>query len=283
VDREAPLRRRESILERGPLVLRRRSWEAGEPQRVLAVVHGFGEHSGRYDAMASWFAERGFAVHALDLRGHGETPGPRGYVASFEELFADLDAWLDRVRAEHPGRRPVLVGHSMGGLVTAAYTLQRRPAIDALVLSGPALRIAGGGARLALARVLRRIAPRLSLEAGLDLEGLSRDPEVVRAYRADPLVHGRMTTSLAVAMVDAAAATMGAGGGLHVPALMLHGADDPLCAPEGTRAFAEGVSAPGSRLRVYEGLRHEIFNEPERERVYGDVLEWLDGLPAGTP
>lgn len=272
----APLRRRESIIERGPLALQRYGWEGAPAARSLAIVHGFGEHAGRYDAMASWFAGRGFAVHAIDLRGHGRSPGPRGHVRSFDDFLDDVDAWLARVRAEHPERPLVLLGHSMGGLIAATYAVRRQPSIQALVLSGPALELASGGLRLAFARALRRLAPRLALDAGLDAAGLSRDPEVVRAYQADPLVHGRMSASLGVELFDTARATRQAGARLEVPALLLHGGDDPLCSPEGTKAFAADVATPGTRLRIYEGLRHEIFNEPERESIYADVLEWLD-------
>ena len=263
----------------------RRAWIPERPQRVLVLVHGFGEHSGRYEELASWLAARSVAVHAYDQRGHGRTPGRRGHVDRFERLYDDLCAMLEFVAREHPGLPIALLGHSLGGLVVTGCVRERRPPIDRLVVSGPAFRLAPGVSktRIALARLLRRLCPRLSLAAGLDAALLSRDPEVVRRYVEDPWVHGRATAAFAAGAIDAQLRLVEGPAAIPVPMLLLHGEDDGLCSVEGSRAFfarIEHERAPGGELRTYPGLRHEVLNEPEREQVYRDVLAWLAVEPA---
>jgi len=273
------LRRVESYLagSAGSRLFHRAWLPPDPPERVLLLIHGFAEHSGRYEAVGSWFAGRGSAVHAYDHRGHGRSGGRRGHVAHFSELLDDLGGVLEAVGAEHPGLPIYLVGHSMGGLVLAAFLRERRPAVAGAVSSGAALALAERMPRgqLAVARLLRRVTPRLALDAGLDTSALSRDPEVARRYEADPLVFRRLSVSLAVEMFDAAARTAGGGADIHVPMLLLHGAEDRLCPPRGSRELHATLKASGSALRLYPGLRHEIFNEPEAEDVFRDILEWL--------
>jgi len=249
------------------------------------VVHGYAEHSGRYDELATWYARRGLAVHAYDHRGHGRSEGARCHVDRFEQLLDDLDRVLERAREEHPGLPVVLLGHSMGGLVVAAFLADRRPAIAAAVTSGAALAVGPGASRtrLAAARLLRRMTPRLALGSGLDPRALSRDPEVVRRYLEDPLVYRTMTPSLAVELITTIPRVAARAVEVQVPLLLLHGSDDPLCPIEGSRAFHGGLQVPGCGFRAYPGLRHEIFNEPERERVFADLLDWLRAtLPAAA-
>jgi len=262
------------------LRLFRRAWLPGRPTRVLGLVHGYAEHSGRYDTLAAWFAARGAAVHAYDHRGHGRSEGVRCHVRRFDEFLDDLGVFLDAVRAEHPELPVTLVGHSMGGLVTASFLAERGPILASAVLSGPVLALGEGVSRVrvGLARLLRGVAPRLALGSGLDLEGLSRDPDVVRAYLEDPFVYRTMTTSLAAELLGAVSRTAARADRVGIPLLVLHGEEDPLCPVQGSREFAARVQSAGSALRTYPGLRHEIFNEPEREKVYEDVWTWLEGL-----
>jgi lysophospholipase len=243
----------------------------------VLLVHGFAEHSGRYEPMASWLAQRGCAVHAYDHQGHGRSQGPRGHVRRFSDFLDDLDAVLRAVRAEHPELRPCLVGHSMGGLVTAAYLCERSPDLAAAVTSGAALAISDQlpKGRMLAARILRRIAPRLGAPAGLDPQGLSRDPEVVRAYVEDPLVFKNMTMSLAGELMDAVARTGASAARVRTPLLMLHGALDPLCPAAGTQRFYDALTVEPREIRIYPELRHEIFNEPEQVSVFEDVLAWV--------
>jgi len=262
------------------LGLFRRAWLPAEPRHTLAVVHGYAEHSGRYEGFGSWFAERGFAVHAYDHRGHGRSRGRRCHVGAFQEYLDDLDRFVEIVREEHSEIPITLVGHSMGGLVTVAYLVDRRPPIHSAVTSGAGLALGQGISwlRVRAARILRHLLPRFSLRSGLDPDGLSRDPEVIKSYLEDPLVSRSMTTSLTAELLGAVPGTAARAVDVAVPLFMLHGEEDPLCPAEGSRAFFDGVAIAGSDLRIYPKLRHEIFNEPERERVYLDILDWLEGL-----
>jgi alpha-beta hydrolase superfamily lysophospholipase len=251
---------------------------------VLLFVHGYAEHSGRYESAGAWFAARGCAVHAYDQRGHGRSPGARGHVRRFGDFLDDLDSFAARVRAEHPGLPLFAVGHSMGGLVLASWLTERAPSLHGAVTSGAALALAGvpSGSRRRALRILRRVAPRLALRRPIGTDLLSRDPEVGRAYLEDPLVFQRMTVSLAAEIFDAAQRVLPQAHAVRVPLLLLHGADDRLCLPQGSRSFFEGLITAGSDLRLYPGLRHEIFNEPEREQVFGDLLDWARKREGGA-
>jgi alpha-beta hydrolase superfamily lysophospholipase len=244
---------------------------------VLFLVHGLAEHSGRYEPMASWFAERGSAVHAFDLRGHGLSEGARGHLRNFDEYLDDVAVVLDRVRSTHPNLPIFLVGHSMGGLIVATFARERRPDIAAVVTSGAALQIREGlpGWMVPAARILSHLLPRLRMSNEIDPDDLSRDPEVVRAYIEDPLVFDKITTSLASQVFGAIRRTAAGGKDVRLPMLLLHGGADPICPAEGSRAFHAQLDGAQSRLCIYPELRHEIFNEPEREQVFETLLGWV--------
>jgi alpha-beta hydrolase superfamily lysophospholipase len=244
---------------------------------VVVLVHGYAEHSGRYDHVGAWLAARGCVVWGYDQRGHGRSEGARGHARRFDDLLDDLDLVLQAARREHPGLPIFAVGHSMGGLVVAAFARERRPDLTGAATSGPALRIADvpGPAALLALRVLRRLAPRVPMRRPIATDALSRDPEVGRRYREDPLIFQRVTLALAADLFDASERTRSGAADVQIPMLMLHGEADPLCPPSGSREFFEGLRVEGSDLRLYPGLRHEIFNEPEREAVLADLLDWM--------
>lgn len=248
----------------------------------MLIVHGWAEHSGRYDQVGAWLAERGCAVHAYDHRGHGRSGGPRGHLRRFDDLLDDLEIALARARGEAPGLPAVVVGHSMGGLVVAAFTAGRDPEIAGAATSGAALALADvpSRAKLTWLRLVGRIAPRVRVERPIAGDALSRDPEVGRAYAEDPLVLRRMSLGFGAALLDAVPRTLAAAGRVRVPMLLLHGADDTLCPPEGSRRFHAGLARADGELRIYPGLRHEILNEPEREMVLADLLDWMRRLDA---
>ncbi len=276
----ADLRRTETTVTAadGPSLFRR-TWTPPAPTRALLLVHGYAEHSGRYEEIGSWLARRGAAVSAYDHRGHGRSGGRRAHVRSFDEYLDDLALMLDTVRAEHPTLPVHLVGHSMGGLVTLAFLVERQPVLSGAVTSGAAIDPDGvSAARIAMAKALRLVWPTLRMGSGLDLEGLSRDPQVVEQYLADPFVFRDMTASLGAELLGRAARTAERAAEVTVPLLMLHGEDDSLCSVRGSRDFFAGVTTEGSDLRIYPALRHEIFNEPEREQVYTDLWHWLESL-----
>ena len=253
-----------------------RSWVPPQPRRSLVLVHGYAEHSGRYEHVGAWFAARGAAVHAYDHQGHGLSGGRRCHVRRFGDFLDDLEIVVDRARREGPAMPVFVVGHSMGGLIVCAWARERRPGVHGLVISSPLLALPDSVSppRLAMLRLARWIAPNLSIESELDPQGLSRDPSVAEAYLADPLVHLRMTLSLGAELFGAIRRTASGAGEIALPMLMLHGSADPLCSPAASEAFAQ--AAPGCRYRSYPDLRHEIFNEPEREVVFADVQTWLE-------
>jgi alpha-beta hydrolase superfamily lysophospholipase len=253
-----------------------RSWVPVQPTRSLVLVHGYAEHSGRYEHVGAWFAERGAAVHAYDHQGHGLSAGRRCHVRRFGDFLDDLEVVVERVGRHAPELPLFVVGHSMGGLIVCAWARERRPQVKGLVVSSPPLARpdAVSATRLAVLRAARWVAPTLSIASELDPQGLSRDPAVAEAYLADPLVHLRMTLSLGAELFAAIGRTGPGGSGVGLPMLMLHGSADPICSPAASQAFARDV--PDCRYRSYPELRHEIFNEPERETVFADVQAWLE-------
>jgi alpha-beta hydrolase superfamily lysophospholipase len=282
---EPVIRRTEShFAGGGGRTLFRRSWDPGDARRLLVVVHGFAEHSGRYEHLGAWFARRGSAVHAFDLQGHGQSDGPRGYVERFDDFLDDLGSFLGQAKAEHPGVPAYVVGHSMGGLVSAAFAQRRRPMIQGLVLSGPLLHAADPitGAKRAVARLASRLLPRLAIARPISGDLLATDPKVGFLYDADPLVFSTITLALGRELLDAADEAVAAGGDIDVPTLLLHGGDDRLCLPSGSEALHPQIGVAGSELEIYPGLRHEIFNEPEHERIFERVLDWLEQRERGA-
>jgi len=276
-----PIRRIESRFETGDgASLFRRAWLPPRPRGVLLLVHGFAEHSGRYDTFGTWFASRRWAVHAFDHRGHGRSPGRRNFVRRFDEFLDDVAAFEAVARAESVGLPAVLVGHSMGGLIAATYARERRPDVLGLALSGPALLPPSAfptGQRLML-RLLGTLRPGMTVQSGVVPEALSRDPEVGRRYAEDPFVDTAMTAGLAGEMMAAAGRTVGRGGDIRLPLLIQHGGDDPLCPASCSEAFhaSRPELGPPSELRIYPELRHEIFNELERETVLADLHDWVE-------
>ncbi len=260
----------------------RRIWLPEQPTRAMILVHGYGEHCGRYDEMAMYFAGRGFAVHAFDQAGHGRTHGPRGHVDRFDRLPEEVAEFVVQVGHDHPNLPITLVGHSMGGLVVAASAALHHPSVDRIVLSGALLQIGGSTAQkiqLMAANLLSFVVPKLGLSVGLDSELISRDPEVVRRYREDPYVKDRITARFASGMNKMVARMASAAGRVERPVLIMHGTQDQLSQPQGSVGFHAGLAPPvasTSLLKLYPGLRHEIFNEPEREQVWQDMLAWLD-------
>jgi len=277
--KHSEIRRTESHLPgaTGQLLFRR-SWLPRTAERIIILVHGYAEHSGRYEHTASDLARAGFEVHAYDQQGHGRSGGTRCHVRRFEHLLDDLEGFVAAVRAERPALPIVVVGHSMGGLLVAAYASQRNPQVAGVVTSAAALAIPEdlSRARVIAVRGLKWLAPRLSLASKLDPNALSRDPEVVRAYLEDPLVQRRITASLASEIMSAMKSTVAAT--VRVPMLLLHGEDDPICPVAGSRIFFEQLKVTQRGFHTYPELRHEIFNEPERATVLDDLVGWIRKL-----
>ncbi|MEM7410623.1 MAG: lysophospholipase [Myxococcota bacterium] len=279
-----PLRRYElSVQGIAARSLYRRGWLPRAPRAAVLLAHGLAEHSGRYEHVGTWLAERGIAVHALDHVGHGRSSGPRCHVDRFEMFLDDYGFVLDALRKESPELPFFLLGHSMGGLIVSAFVCERGPEVSGVALSGPPLAIAEGALRrkMSFARLLRMVAPKLRIAAGLPEDGLATDPAVREAYDADPLVEHKLTVSLACELGAWVEHTHDRGAEVTAPLLIQHGADDPICDVRGGQAFAK--AAPRGGHRSYAGLRHEIFNEPSYQEVLSDLLEWIEGRLQGEP
>jgi len=237
-----------------------RVWPAlGQARGVMVLVHGMGEHSGRYRHVAGFLAERGVVVYALDQRGHGLTSGEKGTVGRFDDFLDDLALFHALAAREQPGLPLVLFGHSMGGLIVTAYLLERPLVPDHLVLSGPA------------------IVPIFDTgDRSIDPTRLSRDPQAWRAYLEDPLVlRERVQEGLYVALAHGLGMLVGRAAEIRVPVLLIHGEADVLCSAQGARDYVEAFSCDDVTVLVYPQGRHEMLNEINREEVLADLWTWM--------
>lgn len=251
--------------------------EDGQPMRgVVLLVHGLGEHAGRYDHVARRLNSWGFAVRGPDQYGHGESGGARGGLPTAHRLLDDLADIIDSTRLRMSSKMPlILLGHSLGGLVAARFvSLAMRP-VEALVLSSPALDPGLSAFQKFLVSVLPKIAPDLRVGNGLDPTMISHDPAVVAAYRADKLVHDRISARLARFIADDGPATVALAPTWRVPTLLLYAGADKLVNPQGSRDFAAAAPKEVVTARCFETLYHEIFNELDASAVFATLQQWL--------
>ena len=252
----------------------------GHPRDQVVIAHGYAEHSGRYEHVAGFLNREGFAVHALDHHGHGRSEGATAVIERFAQAVADIDALVEKVRAESGQATVKLIGHSMGGSLALNYALGHPQRLSGLVLSGPA--IAGNLPRTqrALLAVLSRIAPRAGM-IQLDGSAVSRDPAVVAAYEADPLVHrGKVPARTLYEMIKAAESYPERVAALKVPCLLMHGGADRLVRVADTKPLFDAIGSPDKTIRIWPGFYHEIFNEPEQDEVLRVTADWLAEHPA---
>lgn len=253
-----------------------RHWPAADARATLVALHGLGDHSGLYPMLGEALTARGIEVFQPDLRGNGRSGGQRGYIEGWADLRADLAALVNRVRAE--GRRPPLfvLGMSLGGLVALDYALQYPEGLRGVIGVSPPLGELGvPAALLALGRVLSRVWPRFSLETGMDLSGLSRDPTVVARILADPLFHRRGTARLSTEVTRTIDRLQRAAAEFPVPVLVQHGTADRMVLPEGSRQFVAHVGHPDHRLIEYDGAYHALLADLDGERVLADLGDWI--------
>jgi alpha-beta hydrolase superfamily lysophospholipase len=249
-----------------------------EVKAVLAISHGHGEHVGRYGNVVKALVPRGFAVYGFDHRGHGRSRGWRGHINSLNEYREDVRLFLQLIEHEEPGRPIFLMGHSMGALVVLDYLIHCSGGLSGAVISGAPI-VPVGVAKpylVYLSRALSKIWPRFPLRLALDTSALSRDAAVVRAYLADPLVHGRFTArwgTESLAAVERVKANAAAG---KAPILFIHGGADRLNSPEGIERFFEVMTVADKSLRIYPDMYHELHNDIGSEEVVTDVAEWLE-------
>ncbi len=261
----------------GGLELYCRRWRSeNKPKAVLSIVHGHGEHSGRYKNVADWFVPRGYSVYAFDLRGHGHSKGRRGALDDFGEFREDVQAFLGMVREAE--QAPIfLAGHSLGGLIVLDYALHDGCSVAGVVASGPVLSPPGISPFLLwLSKVLDRVWPNLIRESGLDTSALSRDAAVVEAYVNDPLVHSKGSARLANEMLRAVQWTQAHAAELALPCLIVHGGEDRICDPQASKLFYDRVTFADKERIEYEGYFHEVYNDLGKEQVFADIEAWLE-------
>jgi alpha-beta hydrolase superfamily lysophospholipase len=267
------------------LQLHARAWiPQGPPKAVIALLHGLGSHVERHAAVAEALCAGGYAVAGFDQRGFGRSQGRRGHTPSLQTYLEDITAFLEQLSGRWPGLPQVLYGHSMGALLALAFTLTRRSALAGVIATSPALssRVAEQGGKLLLVRLFGRLLPTLSLDNGLDLSQLSRDPAVQARVEADPLCHRRVTTAWGLAMLQAIALVEAQASQFPLPLLLLHGTDDAIAYPCGSERFAAAAPAGLVALQLWQGFRHELHSDPEREQVFALMVVWLDRLVAAA-
>ena len=255
----------------------------GRPRAVVLLAHGYAEHAGRYGHVAKRLTEAGYAIYAVDHWGHGASDGEGGYVPRFSAFLDGMAELLTLFEINHGDTPRLLLGHSMGGLIATLFLVERQQAFVAAALSGPAILPAEPPSRVTvwLSRFLSRFFPRLGV-LSLDANGVSRDPAVVEAYRADPLVYeGKIGARLGKEFMDAMAVAQADAPKIRLPILIQHGEADRLTAPAGSRYLFDNVASKDKKLEIYPGLFHEIYNEPEQGVVLDDLVGWFDAHVKG--
>ncbi len=264
------------------------------PRGVVCLVHGLGEHTGRYAHVAAALNAAGYAVLGFDLRGHGKSGGPRGHTPTYDTLMDDIGRLLDEAAARYPGLPRFLYGHSLGGNLVLNYALRhycsgqplrRQPPLSGteqsrrvagVVATSPAIRVAAPlpAVQVALARVMNKLQPGMQMANGLALDGLARDPAVIRAYTSDPLVHNKISVRLALGMLQAGEWALEHAAEFPLPLLLVHGTADKLTSAPASQQFAAKVRGDCT-LKLWEGFYHETHNEPEQGEVLGFMVDWL--------
>jgi len=260
------------------------TWKPGKnkPKFVVVIQHGFGEHSGRYNNIISALEAENAVVYALDARGHGKTPGKRGHIEDFNLYADDLAVLIEKARKENGKLPMILLGHSMGGLIATLAALKSGIAkeLSGLVISSGAFKPALDtvqAIKKAVGTMLARVAPAVTVPAGLDVKLISRDDNVVQAYQNDPLVHGKISMKMGVDLFATGKQLLNEASRITLPIFVFHGDADGIALAEGSREFFQGLSSKDKTLKIYPGFYHETMNEPlgDRKQVISDILNWI--------
>ncbi len=244
---------------------------------VVCIIHGIGEHSGRYAYLINHLLQRGYAVAAIDQTGHGRSEGQRGHVSRYDELMDNIEKLISKVRGDYPALPVFLLGHSWGGNQVLNFVMRRKPALQGVIAMSPWLKLAfePPAWKVLLGKGMKSIYPAFSQPSELAIDFISRDPEVVEAYRRDPLVHDRISAGLFTESYAAAQWALDHAAEFPLPLLLIHGTDDKLVSPEGTREFA-GRLQNQVTLKLFEGMYHETHNDFGKETVFATITNWLD-------
>lgn len=255
-----------------------KGWEPDTaPKAAVALVHGLGEHLGRFAHVGEAFSKAGYALMGIDLRGHGRSDGPRGHTPSIEAFMQDIDLLLEHVHARYPGLPTFLYGHSLGGILVLSYGLRRKPDLKGVIATSPGLHTAleQQPAKIMMSKALGGIAPTLSIPSGLATSGLSHDPQVQQAYLSDPLVHDKVTLGFGKAMLGAITWALQHASEFPLPLLLMHGTDDQIAFPSSSQEFAAAL-ADKATLVLWKGLYHETHNELNKAEVLQTSIQWMD-------
>jgi len=259
------------------------SFKPASAKKVLVIQHGFGEHSGRYQNIINALEKESTAVYALDARGHGKTPGKRGHIDDFSSYASDLYELIKKARSENPQLPIFLLGHSMGGVIVAMATIRPEVAkeLKGLIVSSGAFRPVVNTAQAikkTIGTVLSKLAPAVTVDAGLDVNLISRDEAAVQAYKSDPLVHGKISLKMGVELFANGERMIDEASKITLPTLVLHGDADGIANVEGSKSFYQGISSQDKTLKIYPGFYHETMNEPfaDRQVVLGDIVAWIN-------
>ena len=255
-----------------------RSWVPDKkPKAVVVLVHGLGEHIGRYAHVGEAFTKSGYALTAFDLRGHGRSGGPRGHTPNYEALLDDMADFLALVAARYPKLPVFLYGHSTGGNLVLNFTLRRKPNVVGVIATDPWLKLAFDipAVRLVLVRVMDKIAPGFTQNSGLETAALSRDPQIVKAYINDPLVHGKISARFFMGIYESGLWAIEHAAEFPVPLLLMQGTGDRVTSEQANHEFA-GRAGKKATWRAWDGWYHEIHNEPEKEKVLKAMIVWMD-------
>ena len=259
------------------LTIHGKRWMAIQPRATLLIVHGIGEHLQRYDELANFFCSAGFVVFGNDRRGHGLSDGQRGHAPSLKVLLDEIERLIDESRRQFSSLPIILLGQSMGGNLVLNYCLRRQPQLCGVIALSPWIELAfqPSPIKRKLGEIVEKFFPRLAFSNGLNPADLSTDPEAVRRFRDDPLVHGNITAGLAAAMFDAAETLQRYQGPFPLSLLMMQGTHDRIVSFPATQAFAQRLDGPTSFV-PWEGLFHELHHEIRRQEVFDTMLRWIN-------
>ena len=253
------------------------NWRVENPKAVIALVHGQGEHIGRFNHVAEWYNRHQIAVLGFDQQGYGKSEGKRGHAKNLDVLLNDIGLLLEKTQELYPSTPLFLYGHSMGGGLALNFVTRRTPKLAGLIVTGPWIRLAfeAPAFKVVAGKILRRFMPTLTLPTGLASQFISHDPEVVKAYNEDPLVHGKLSAAAGIALLEAAKWLDNWSGTFDIPVLLQHGGADKITSASATQRFSERVKGDVTH-REWPGLYHEIHNEKEQDEVFEYTLKWLE-------
>lgn len=256
-------------------------WEPEDkPKALINLVHGFGEYCDRYNHWAMKFTEKGFIVHAIDYRGHGKSDGRRGYVGSFDHYLNDVDILIKESKKLYPELPQFIYGHSLGGNIVTNYILKRKNNFVGAVISSPWYQLAFDPSALSLllARVIKRVFPKYTQNAKLDVKGLSHDQDLVNKYLTDPLVHEKISVRMFFEIYNAGQWVLNSPDKLNNSVLLQHGTGDSITSYKASKEFFEKAKSLGKDIeyKEWEGLYHELHNEVERDEIFEYVNNWIN-------